>query len=119
MISGLWSLLPIDLEEFSHMVQKGRDKVNLYIEQLHELDDKQTKALNEVESDLDLMKSYMSEMTRTFHRDHSISSFSALSALELTTLPTIMKEVYGRSEEHTSELQSRFDLVCRLLLEKK
>src|SRR6266513_6358029 len=25
----------------------------------------------------------------------------------------------GRSEEHTSELQSRFDVVCRLLLEKK
>src|SRR5699024_12608331 len=28
-------------------------------------------------------------------------------------------EVQQRSEEHTSELQSRFDLVCRLLLEKK
>src|SRR5438067_7172258 len=27
--------------------------------------------------------------------------------------------VRNRSEEHTSELQSRFDLVCRLLLEKK
>src|SRR5437868_11474421 len=27
--------------------------------------------------------------------------------------------LYVRSEEHTSELQSRFDLVCRLLLEKK
>ena len=27
--------------------------------------------------------------------------------------------VMGRSEEHTSELQSRSDLVCRLLLEKK
>src|SRR5438067_10792388 len=26
---------------------------------------------------------------------------------------------HARSEEHTSELQSRFDLVCRLLLEKK
>src|SRR5699024_12557907 len=26
--------------------------------------------------------------------------------------------IYARSEEHTSELQSRFDLVCRLLLEK-
>src|SRR5699024_11642931 len=25
----------------------------------------------------------------------------------------------GRSEEHTSELQSRFDIVCRLLLETK
>src|SRR5207249_10981362 len=29
------------------------------------------------------------------------------------------KFVSVRSEEHTSELQSRFDLVCRLLLEKK
>src|SRR5207248_10384692 len=27
--------------------------------------------------------------------------------------------VLGRSEEHTSELQSPYDLVCRLLLEKK
>src|SRR5207249_8725732 len=27
--------------------------------------------------------------------------------------------LHERSEEHTSELQSRFDLVCRLLLEKK
>ena len=26
---------------------------------------------------------------------------------------------YARSEEHTSELQSRVDLVCRLLMEKK
>src|SRR5437868_8147764 len=28
-------------------------------------------------------------------------------------------EKSSRSEEHTSELQSRFDLVCRLLLDKK
>src|SRR5207249_11398630 len=28
-------------------------------------------------------------------------------------------QLADRSEEHTSELQSRFDLVCRLLLEKK
>ena len=32
--------------------------------------------------------------------------------------PTI-KEYYIRSEEHTSELQSRRNIVCRLLLEKK
>src|SRR5437868_9774619 len=30
-----------------------------------------------------------------------------------------VRHVRFRSEEHTSELQSRFDLVCRLLLEKK
>src|SRR2546428_4537740 len=29
------------------------------------------------------------------------------------------REGHSRSEEHTSELQSRSDLVCRLLLEKK
>src|SRR2546429_4160051 len=32
-------------------------------------------------------------------------------------LPNVMRVV--RSEEHTSELQSRLHLVCRLLLEKK
>src|SRR5699024_2594276 len=45
----------------------------------------------------------------------------------LTDTPAIYQgTVYGaaasllvRSEEHTSELQSRFDLVCRLLLEKR
>src|SRR5207249_5238811 len=31
----------------------------------------------------------------------------------------VFAAVRCRSEEHTSELQSRFDLVCRLLLEKK
>src|SRR5699024_11675651 len=34
-------------------------------------------------------------------------------------IDSIDKKLDQRSEEHTSELQSRFDLVCRLLLEKK
>src|SRR5437868_12823652 len=33
--------------------------------------------------------------------------------------PSVTWSTSRRSEEHTSELQSRFDLVCRLLLEKK
>src|SRR5207249_10449286 len=36
-----------------------------------------------------------------------------------TTTPTTKPIPIPRSEEHTSELQSRFDIVCRLLLEKK
>src|SRR5207247_10326773 len=31
----------------------------------------------------------------------------------------VVEKLWFRSEEHTSELQSRVDLVCRLLLEKK
>src|SRR5438477_1628808 len=33
--------------------------------------------------------------------------------------PLFPKEIAPRSEEHTSELQSHVNLVCRLLLEKK
>src|SRR2546422_2479126 len=41
-------------------------------------------------------------------------------ALDLTTDPERDElRRRGRSEEHTSELQSRLHLVCRLLLEKK
>src|SRR3712207_7764494 len=36
-----------------------------------------------------------------------------------STVPSIDPEISMRSEEHTSELQSRQYLVCRLLLEKK
>src|SRR5207249_10896329 len=55
---------------------------------------------------------------RPWSTDHSRPSSPSrqcppfLSALLASTSKT-------RSEEHTSELQSRFDLVCRLLLEKK
>src|SRR2546421_2386872 len=43
-------------------------------------------------------------------------SAAASAPANAETLPPHLRE---RSEEHTSELQSRSDLVCRLLLEKK
>src|SRR5699024_12412230 len=42
-----------------------------------------------------------------------------LSSASQWSLQLARRKVSKRSEEHTSELQSRFDLVCRLLLEKK
>src|SRR2546428_5716301 len=50
---------------------------------------------------------------------------TALTTPHCTKLPNARRmrkrraNVTARSEEHTSELQSRSDLVCRLLLEKK
>src|SRR5947207_15092352 len=41
------------------------------------------------------------------------------SMLVLDDLPAATRARWPRSEEHTSELQSHSDLVCRLLLEKK
>src|SRR6266849_6957354 len=37
----------------------------------------------------------------------------------IVLLSSLRNHGWARSEEHTSELQSRVDLVCRLLLEKK
>src|SRR5438067_5253833 len=63
-------------------------------------------------------------------RSRSSSTKSSASSSATRSRPTALRRVdgvaglrehqrCGRSEEHTSELQSRFDLVCRLLLEKK
>src|SRR2546421_8853478 len=47
------------------------------------------------------------------------SAFPRQLPYAATTGPAPRGRAWRRSEEHTSELQSRSDLVCRLLLEKK
>ena len=49
----------------------------------------------------------------------AIGVFGLLAVLAICLTPFITMAVQYRSEEHTSELQSRPHLVCRLLLEKK
>src|SRR2546428_7429805 len=56
------------------------------------------------------------------HREHQIAApRRALRAREVLGHQALTERDRrgARSEEHTSELQSRSDLVCRLLLEKK
>src|SRR5690625_5228584 len=49
---------------------------------------------------------------------HEYEQLRALRRLEVPSVEPLAV-ITGRSEEHTSELQSRGHLVCRLLLEKK
>src|SRR5699024_11382988 len=49
----------------------------------------------------------------------SLCGLRALRTIRETPRSIRADTALRRSEEHTSELQSRFDLVCRLLLEKK
>src|SRR5699024_12544640 len=74
-------------------------------------------------SDLETYK----DSNRDFERSLSVQSPFLNGGLFWTGDSTYEKDQMSanhqfhveRSEEHTSELQSRFDLVCRLLLEKK
>src|SRR5437868_12658326 len=50
--------------------------------------------------------------------NHQPATFTVLN-FPVPSVEKAVDELNQRSEEHTSELQSRFDLVCRLLLEKK
>src|SRR5204863_6904385 len=59
---------------------------------------------------------------RFFELEWLIATLATLAALVVMTRrgPRFVRSLgLGRSEEHTSELQSRRELVCRLLLEKK
>src|SRR5260221_2772088 len=53
----------------------------------------------------------------TLFRSKPPNTLTAASATAST--PMVLPRPVSRSEEHTSELQSHSDLVCRLLLEKK
>src|SRR5699024_12226530 len=60
------------------------------------------------------------EFFRTVPRDSPVSgSAKSTHASYASASIDTVRTPEPRSEEHTSELQSRFDLVCRLLLEKK
>src|SRR5258706_6516014 len=56
---------------------------------------------------------------RSLHRRHSHLASGALQKLERGHSDGRPHHIHERSEEHTSELQSLTNLVCRLLLEKK
>src|SRR5690625_6334246 len=64
---------------------------------------------------------YIFILSRVVHISAVQTPVKASGKKSKTTFPFLVssKRVVSRSEEHTSELQSRGQLVCRLLLEKK
>src|SRR5699024_11493740 len=63
----------------------------------------------------------MTEAMKTMGRYNVLSLFAAqlINYFDYTNMGTILATSGASSEEHTSELQSRFDLVGRLLVEKE
>src|SRR5699024_11385326 len=90
--------------KYSDLVEQFNENVNDYNELLKEnrtLKSRVKDLTNEIGSIYKSAKSFLKEHTR-----------------DLKTFKSLFSELV-RSEDHTSELQSRFELVCRLLLEKK
>src|SRR5438105_8707380 len=64
---------------------------------------------------------YIHRVGRTARAELTGSAFTLVAPEDEPSIRAIERAINKRlrSEEHTSELQSRVDLVCRLLLEKK
>src|SRR5699024_12210954 len=64
----------------------------------------------------------LASVTTLLSRERRLRRSLADSAVSAEARRGLVDQLFaaqvGRSEEHTSELQSRFDLVCRLLLEQ-
>src|SRR2546430_9652239 len=67
---------------------------------------------------LEHVDDYLNEFTFRFNRRRSRSRGKLFLRLVQQAM-AVEPSTYTRSEEHTSELQSQSNLVCRLLLEKK
>src|SRR5690606_41471537 len=67
-----------------------------------------------------ILERFRTTLLNSDNLEEFIVCFKNSSHLSLDEIPTgIIQWFLTRSEEHTSELQSRENLVCRLLLEKK
>src|SRR5690606_39773599 len=95
-------LMVKDIENFSDYVKAKKKKLQLT-----------NKALGEK---VGLSEGEISKIINRSRQSVSLHSFYKIAA---NTGDTIDQARDQRSEEHTSELQSRENLVCRLLLEKK
>src|SRR5699024_11885255 len=75
------------------------------------------EALNNIEVDIleSISEIYFRPTDNSMRRIHVFMNDGQEIVADYETFSEKMN--YYRSEEHTSELQSRFDLVCRLLLE--
>src|SRR5699024_11330379 len=114
--SHFWNKLEKLLSIYYHYDSESTvtvsDYADFYIKgfEIFEFPEEERKIL---ENDWAIVKDYIANIHK--NHDDPEEMYPTLSS----ALRDQLMFIDTRSEEHTSELQSRFDLVCRLLLEKK
>ncbi|MFD2131017.1 T7SS effector LXG polymorphic toxin [Pseudogracilibacillus auburnensis] len=96
-INDLISLDEMSMLELSQYLAQGHKKITTVMEGLYEVDHTGTKALSNVEKDLQLLKNYLSDMTISFKNDAAIPNYKALNAFEMGSYGEVWKKVYGNS----------------------
>src|SRR5699024_11638484 len=76
-----------------------------------EIDEPFTQEEEEVDAEMQRVRNLLK--TNIEDLNLSVRSYNCLKSANINTIGELVER---RSEEHTSELQSRFDLVCRLVL---
>ncbi|MBO1005474.1 T7SS effector LXG polymorphic toxin [Pseudogracilibacillus auburnensis] len=96
-INDLISLDEMSMLELSQYLAQGHKKITTVMEGLYEVDHTGTKALSNVEKDLQLLKNYLSDMNILFKNDAAIPNYKALNAFEMGSYGEVWKKVYGNS----------------------
>src|SRR5688572_30980064 len=107
-IVGLLAGKPYSVEELAALLKLKPSTVSHHLARL---------------SEAGLVRARAESYYSVYQLDQSVLEAKARSMFTQEELSSVAAEVdvdaYDRSEEHTSELQSQSNLVCRLLLEKK
>src|SRR5699024_7631118 len=119
--------------DFARRVQAGRlhhtssiavagDHAGRFTERVLHVEQRFTSPYHATKFEAERLVRGLTDVPYTVYRPSAVVCHSRTGEMDKVDgpyyfLPAISR--LARSEEHTSELQSRFDLVCRLLLEKK
>src|SRR5699024_4175698 len=100
-----------EIERLTEEINQAKKDERLIAEQVHELEINIAEK-RQLKSNHDDKVAHLQEQVETNEQKYK-------EIIEQLQIIVNEEEVAPSEEEHTSELQSRFDVVCRLLLERK
>ncbi|WP_272916309.1 ribonuclease YeeF family protein [Virgibacillus halodenitrificans] len=104
-VKDLVPITKIDESEVVENVQRGKNKVNDVVEELHLLDEYETSQLKKTKEDLQTMRNYLSEIESKFQSgDLSIENYSVNAIKGIAAYKEMNDSIYNRKDENVEAL---------------
>lgn len=104
-VKDLVPITKIDESEVVENVQRGKNKVNDVVEELHLLDEFETSQLKKAKEDLQTMRNYLSEIESKFQSgDLSIENYSVNAIKGIDAYKEMNDSIYNRKDENVEAL---------------